>query len=73
MTMDPEEALDRIAFPPERSLAPGQPDRQRLGCARAEECGVPDERVVTTWPAAELPEWAGTRTVPDRAARRTAP
>jgi putative hydrolase len=29
--------------------APGQLDWQIHGCARAEECGVPTERVVTTW------------------------
>ncbi|WEO93833.1 PHP domain-containing protein [Streptomyces sp. FXJ1.172] len=37
--------------------APGQLDWQILGCARAEECGVPPERVVTTWSAEELLAW----------------
>ncbi|MEU3982003.1 PHP domain-containing protein [Streptomyces sp. NPDC026672] len=37
--------------------APGQLDWQVLGCARAEECGVPAERVVTTWSAPELLDW----------------
>ncbi|ANP56570.1 putative hydrolase [Streptomyces griseochromogenes] len=37
--------------------APGQLDWQILGCARAEECGVPAERVVTTWTAEELLAW----------------
>lgn len=37
--------------------APGQLEWQILGCARAEECGVPAERVVTTWSAEELLEW----------------
>ncbi|WP_225829777.1 PHP domain-containing protein [Streptomyces sp. NK08204] len=37
--------------------APGQLDWQILGCARAEECGVAAERVVTTWPAEELLAW----------------
>ncbi|MFF8351899.1 PHP domain-containing protein [Streptomyces chartreusis] len=37
--------------------APGQLDWQRYGCARAEECGVPAERVLTTWTADELLEW----------------
>lgn len=37
--------------------APGQLDWQRYGCARAEECGVPSERVVTTWTADELLAW----------------
>ncbi|MEU3278970.1 PHP domain-containing protein [Streptomyces antibioticus] len=38
--------------------APGQLDWQILGCARAEECGVPAERVVTTWLADRLLEWS---------------
>ncbi|MEW2178180.1 PHP domain-containing protein [Streptomyces sp. NPDC005406] len=37
--------------------APGQLDWQIYGCARAEECGVPAERVVTTWTADELLGW----------------
>lgn len=37
--------------------APGQLDWQIIGCARAEECGVPAERVVTTWSADELTAW----------------
>ncbi|MFB6705436.1 PHP domain-containing protein [Streptomyces sp. NPDC056333] len=39
--------------------APGQLDLQIFGCARAEECGVPAERVVTSWPADELLAWSG--------------
>jgi len=39
--------------------APGQLDWQPYGCARAEECGVPAERVVTTWPMDRLLEWTG--------------
>lgn len=39
--------------------APGQLDWQIFGCARAEECGVPAERVITSWPADELLAWAG--------------
>ncbi|KUF15968.1 PHP domain-containing protein [Streptomyces silvensis] len=39
--------------------APGQLDWQAVGCARAEECGVPPERVVTTWSAEELLAWTG--------------
>ncbi|NAZ77084.1 PHP domain-containing protein [Kineococcus sp. T13] len=46
--------------------APGQLDWQPYGCARAEECGVPAERVVTTWPAERLLEWTARR----RAAHR---
>lgn len=38
--------------------APGQLDWQILGCARAEECEVPAERVVTTWPMDRLLEWS---------------
>jgi putative hydrolase len=41
--------------------APGQLDWQILGCARAEECGVPAERVVTTWPVEQLLEWTHAR------------
>ncbi|GAA3941152.1 PHP domain-containing protein [Streptomyces gulbargensis] len=37
--------------------APGQLAWQILGCARAEECGVPAERVITTWPADRLLAW----------------
>ncbi|MEU3254221.1 PHP domain-containing protein [Streptomyces sp. NPDC006997] len=47
--------------------APGQLDWQILGCARAEECGVPAERVVTAWPADELLAWTGKGEVPERA------
>ncbi|MEU1181439.1 PHP domain-containing protein [Streptomyces sp. NPDC005820] len=38
--------------------APGQLDWQILGCARAEECGVPAGRIVTTWPMGRLLEWS---------------
>ncbi|MFJ2813534.1 PHP domain-containing protein [Streptomyces sp. NPDC087294] len=38
--------------------APGQLDWQAYGCARAEECGVPAERVVTTWPVDRLLAWS---------------
>ncbi|WP_432058878.1 PHP domain-containing protein [Streptomyces sp. bgisy022] len=44
--------------------APGQLDWQILGCARAEECGVPPERVVTTWPVEDLLAWTRERKVP---------
>ncbi|MFD3569921.1 PHP domain-containing protein [Streptomyces sp. NPDC058667] len=37
--------------------APGQLEWQLLGCARAEECGVPEDRVINTWPAERLLEW----------------
>ncbi|MFB7221487.1 PHP domain-containing protein [Streptomyces sp. NPDC056227] len=38
--------------------APGQLDWQIFGCARAEECGVPAERVITSWPVEELLAWS---------------
>ncbi|MCA6092669.1 PHP domain-containing protein [Streptomyces sp. SCA3-4] len=41
--------------------APGQLDWQIHGCARAEECGVPPERVITTWTADRLLDWAGSK------------
>ncbi|AZM58520.1 MULTISPECIES: PHP domain-containing protein [unclassified Streptomyces] len=44
--------------------APGQLDWQILGCARAQECGVPPGRVVTTWSADELLAWTRERKVP---------
>ncbi|MEU1552706.1 PHP domain-containing protein [Streptomyces scabiei] len=46
--------------------APGQLTWQVHGCARAEECGVPAERVVTTWGVEELLGWAREREVPGR-------
>ncbi|MYZ34395.1 histidinol phosphatase, partial [Streptomyces sp. SID4917] len=48
--------------------APGQLDWQLLGCARAEECGVPAERIVNTWTAEQLREWTRTREAPTREA-----
>ncbi|POX61150.1 histidinol phosphatase [Streptomyces sp. Ru62] len=48
--------------------APGQLDWQILGCARAEECGVPPERVVTTWSADELLGWTREARLPARVA-----
>ncbi|MFD5813573.1 PHP domain-containing protein [Streptomyces sp. NPDC127038] len=44
--------------------APGQLDWQIHGCARAEECGVPPERIVTTWPLERLLTWTRTRETP---------
>jgi putative hydrolase len=37
--------------------APGQLDWQGYGCVRAEECGVPVDRVVNTLPVDELLAW----------------
>jgi putative hydrolase len=39
--------------------APGQLDWQPYGCVRAEECGVPVERVVDTWALDDLLAWTG--------------
>ncbi|MEU0395467.1 PHP domain-containing protein [Streptomyces sp. NPDC006208] len=44
--------------------APGQLDWQIIGCARAEECGVPAERVVNTWSADDVVAWTRTRRAP---------
>jgi putative hydrolase len=38
--------------------APGQLDFLDHGCARAEELGVPPERIVNTWPVDRLLDWA---------------
>ena len=40
--------------------APGQLDWQPYGCERAEECGVPPDRVVNTRPVDELLAWSRT-------------
>jgi putative hydrolase len=37
--------------------APGQLDWRGYGAARAVECGVPPEQIVTTWPVEELLAW----------------
>jgi putative hydrolase len=37
--------------------APGQLDWQIIGCSRAEECEVPAERIINTWPVEELLAW----------------
>ncbi len=42
--------------------APGQLDWQPFGCARAAACGVPEERVVNTWPLERLLEWTRSHT-----------
>ncbi|MFI5758561.1 PHP domain-containing protein [Streptomyces sp. NPDC051569] len=49
--------------------APGQLDWQLLGCARAQECGVPADRVINTWTAEGLREWTRTRRIPPASAR----
>ncbi|GAA2371702.1 PHP domain-containing protein [Streptomyces cuspidosporus] len=50
--------------------APGQLDWQINGCARAEECGVPRERVVNTWTARQLLTWTRTRRAPRARVRK---
>lgn len=37
--------------------APGQLDFLQYGAARAAECGVPPERIITTWPLERLLKW----------------
>lgn len=44
--------------------APGQLDWQIIGCARAEECEVPTERVINTWSAEDLVDWTVSRAAP---------
>ncbi|HET6353983.1 PHP domain-containing protein [Streptomyces sp.] len=44
--------------------APGQLDWQIIGCARAEECEVPAERVINTWRAEDLLDWTASRAAP---------
>jgi putative hydrolase len=38
--------------------APGQLDWLRFGCARAAQCGVSPDRIVNSWPADQLLDWA---------------
>ncbi len=40
--------------------APGQLAWLDNGCERAALCGVPEDRIVNTWPADQLVEWAAT-------------
>jgi putative hydrolase len=44
--------------------APGQLDWLARGAARAAECEVPIERIVTTWPVDDLLAWTRDRTLP---------
>ncbi|WP_020577558.1 PHP domain-containing protein [Actinopolymorpha alba] len=62
--LDPPRRLLRLAVEQEcvfsidtDAHAPGQLDWQPYGCARAEECGVPPERVINTRPVEELLAW----------------
>ncbi|TWP38950.1 PHP domain-containing protein [Leekyejoonella antrihumi] len=38
--------------------APGQLDFVQYGCERAQRHGIPPERIINTWPAERLVEWA---------------
>ncbi len=38
--------------------APGQLDMKAYGCERATRLGIPADRIVTTWPAGRVLEWA---------------
>ncbi len=62
--LDPPKRLLRMAIETGCLLAidtdahaPGQLDWQPYGTARAEECGVPAERIVNTWSADQLLTW----------------
>ncbi|MFI8420020.1 PHP domain-containing protein [Streptomyces sp. NPDC085479] len=62
--LDPPRRLLRLAVEAGAYLAidtdahaPGQLAWQILGCARAEECGVPADRVINTWEADRLLAW----------------
>ncbi|WP_433854783.1 PHP domain-containing protein [Streptomyces kronopolitis] len=46
--------------------APGQLDWQIYGCARAEECDVPADRIITTWTQRQLATWTETGRTPRR-------
>ncbi|MDF2710383.1 MAG: hypothetical protein K0R62_6035 [Nonomuraea muscovyensis] len=66
--LDPPKRLLRLAYEmgchfaiDSDAHAPGQLDWQRFGCERAALCGVPAERVVNTWPLADLLAWTGRR------------
>jgi putative hydrolase len=63
--LDPPKRLLRLAVETGCSFAidtdahaPGQLDWLRFGCERAAMCGVEPERVVNTWPAERLLDWA---------------
>ena len=38
--------------------APGQLDWLQFGCERAALCGVTPDRVINTWPAEKVVDWA---------------
>ncbi|WP_371619299.1 PHP domain-containing protein [Streptomyces sp. NBC_00454] len=53
--------------------APGQLDWQTTGCERALECGVPADRIINTWAAADLLTWTRTRKQPRPRSRTRRP
>lgn len=62
---DPPDALIRLALDlgclfaiDSDAHAPGQLDMKAHGCARAQRLGIPAERIVTTWSAQRLLDWA---------------
>ena len=65
---DPPDELIRVALEAgclfsidSDAHAPGQLDFLAYGAARAEACGVPQERIVTTWPLDRLRDWLSAR------------
>lgn len=44
--------------------APGQLEWLRFGCQQAAEAGLPDGKIINSWPAEQLLEWTETRTPP---------
>ncbi|WP_101788501.1 PHP domain-containing protein [Nonomuraea indica] len=66
--LDPPKRLLRLAYETgchfaidSDAHAPGQLDWQRFGCERVALCGIPAERVVNTWPLADLLAWTARR------------
>lgn len=66
--LDPPRTLLRKAFESgcefavdSDAHAPGQLDWLPYGCARAESCGIPAEKIINTRSAAELAAWSGRR------------
>ncbi|MFG3440729.1 PHP domain-containing protein [Nonomuraea sp. NPDC047897] len=66
--LDPPKRLLRLAYEmgchvaiDSDAHAPGQLDWQRFGCERAALCGIPADRVVNTWPLADVLAWTARR------------
>ncbi len=65
---DPPDQLIRVALDlgclfaiDSDAHAPGQLDMKAYGCERADRLGIPAERIVTTWPADRVLDWAARR------------